>query len=47
MTFEVLKETVCHDLMLFNPDFSKELILQTDASDGGLGTVLSQPFEGE
>lgn len=33
--------------MLFNPDFSWEFILHTDALNIGLGTVLSQDFGGE
>lgn len=38
-----LKETLCHESVLFNPDFSKEFRLHT--SDVGLGTVLSQIFK--
>ncbi|GFY27833.1 retrovirus-related Pol polyprotein from transposon 297 [Trichonephila clavipes] len=33
--------------ILFAPDFSKDFILQTDASDIGAGVVLSQKINGE
>lgn len=33
--------------VLFNPDFSKKLMLQTDASDVGLAAVLFQEVNGE
>ena len=40
--FEKLKTVLCSEPVLKNPDFEKEFILQTDASDRGLGAVLSQ-----
>ncbi|CAM5084186.1 unnamed protein product [Eretmochelys imbricata] len=33
---------LCNDPILIAPDFNRELILQTDASEVGLGAVLSQ-----
>lgn len=33
--------------MLVTPDFSRELLVQTDASEQGLGAVLSQVASGE
>ena len=39
--FEDLKSALCSPL-LQSPDFEKPFILQTDASDHGLGAVLSQ-----
>ena len=40
--FNVLKKQLCSSPVLKSPDFQKEFILQTDASDRGLGAVLSQ-----
>ena len=40
--FQKLKTMLCSEPVLKNPDFEKEFILQTDASDRGLGAVLSQ-----
>ena len=41
-SFQLLKEALCDNSVLAMPDFSEEFILQTDASDRGLGAVLSQ-----
>ena len=41
-SFQWLKQLLCTDPVLRSPDFSKEFILQTDASDHGVGAVLSQ-----
>lgn len=40
--FETLKEILSTDQILAYPDFSKQFILTTDASDYALGAVLSQ-----
>ena len=40
--FELLKKDLIDAVMLKNPDFSKPFQLQTDASDVGVGAVLSQ-----
>ena len=40
--FEELKKQLCSDPVLKSPDFSKAFILQTDASNRGVGAVLSQ-----
>ena len=39
---ELLKKDLINAVMLKNPDFSKPFQLQTDASDVGVGAVLSQ-----
>lgn len=43
--FEELKHILCGSPVLHSPDFEKPLILQTDASDRGVGVVLSQKNE--
>ena len=40
--FQRLKDLLCKSPILHNPDFEKPFILQTDASDRGVGAVLSQ-----
>ena len=40
--FQTLKIALCSDTVLASPDFSKPFLLQTDASDRGVGGVLSQ-----
>ncbi|CAL9691326.1 unnamed protein product [Knipowitschia caucasica] len=45
--FNDLKEAICAEPVLQSPDFSQPFILQTDASQTGLGAVLIQEMEGE
>ena len=40
--FKTLKRALCQAPILNNPDFNAAFILQTDASDRGVGAVLSQ-----
>ena len=40
--FLSLKQLLCTDPVLRSPDFTKEFIVQTDASERGVGAVLSQ-----
>ena len=40
--FKVLKDMLCSDPVLNSPDFKKGFIVQTDASDRGVGAVLTQ-----
>ena len=40
--FLTLKSLLCSSPVLFSPDQAKEFILQTDASDRGVGAVLTQ-----
>lgn len=46
-SFEVLKEALCRTPILVYPLQKGEFVLDTDASDGGIGAVLSQVQEGE
>ena len=45
--FERLKEALTSSKILAYPDFSKPFILETDASNKGIGCVISQEVEGE
>ena len=40
--FRALKNVLCSDAVLKSPDFDQPFVLQTDASDRGIGAVLSQ-----
>ena len=40
--FQLLKMELCGSGVLAHPDFSKEFILEVDASQQGLGAVVSQ-----
>ena len=40
VSFNTLKDMLCKTPVLNNPDFGKQFILQTDASDRGVGVVL-------
>ena len=41
MAFDELKQKLCKELVLQYPDFSKQFTLTTDASNDGLGAILS------
>ena len=45
--FGTLREALCSEPLLITPDFASPLILHTDASEVGLGGVLSQVRAGE
>lgn len=46
-SFVALKNAMCSFPVLCSPDFQKRFVVQTDASDVGLGAVLLQGDEGE
>ena len=45
--FETLREALCAEPLLITPDFASPLLVHTDASEVGLGGVLSQVRAGE
>ena len=45
--FETLRGALCAEPVLITPDFTFPLIVHTDASEVGLGGVLSQVWSGE
>ncbi|MGL4849714.1 MAG: RNase H-like domain-containing protein [Clostridium sp.] len=46
-TFEKLKRELLSEKVLYQPDYNKEFYLETDASNNGLGAILSQITENE
>ena len=46
LAFERVKQALCGGPLLYTPNFSLPFVLQTDASNRGLGAVLSQEVEG-
>ena len=47
ISFDKLKQALMSEPILAHPDFSKEFILDTDASDKAIGAVLSQVIDGK
>ena len=45
--FQALKQALCEEPVLKAPDFTKPFLLHTDASEVGLGAVLSQVIDNE
>jgi len=46
-SFRMLQQAMCTSPVLFQPDYSRQFYLQTDASAYGLGAVLSQEHPSE
>ncbi len=46
-SFKMLKDALMKAPVLIAPDFSREFIIQTYASDTAIGAVLSQTMDGE
>ena len=46
VSFEAIKTALCGKSVLYAPNFDLPFSLQTDASDRGLGAVLTQQVEG-
>lgn len=47
VAFKALKFRLCEQMELFTPDWGKEFILRTDASDVAMGAVLLQYHDGQ
>lgn len=47
LAFKHLKRALCADPVFVKPHFSRDMIVQTDASETGLGAVLSQKMARE
>ncbi|KAG8183320.1 hypothetical protein JTE90_023969 [Oedothorax gibbosus] len=45
--FDKLKNCLCNYPVLYSPDYQKPFIVETDASDQGMGVVLSQLADNE
>ncbi|KAG8183228.1 hypothetical protein JTE90_005676 [Oedothorax gibbosus] len=45
--FDELKNCLCSYPVLYSPDYQKPFIVETDASDQGMGVVLSQLADNE
>jgi hypothetical protein len=46
VAFQTLKEELLGERILFQPDYSKEFFLESDASNKGIGVILSQEVNG-
>ena len=45
MAFRTLEEGMCSQPVLRSPDYTREFVLQANASDRGMGAVLGQVNE--